>query len=98
MKEEAIVCVPHAQAGVGPLRVVYDLQGLLDAGRSCWTHRATAEVIVAAVVAVRKDSVGKPEDRRTGVNKRRGVQCVRFSSILRCIYLSSTSLKLNDTL
>lgn len=54
MQEEGVVPFPHAQAGVGPLGVVDDLERLLDAWRSGRADVATvvAMVIAGAVVAV----------------------------------------------
>lgn len=81
MKEEAVVSAAHAQASVGPLCVVDDLQRLLNARRSGWTHGAAA--MVRAVVAVRKDSIRKPVDRETGMN-----------NILMCVFFLNALLQL----
>ena len=65
MAEEAIVSVPGPEAGVRPLRVVDNLQRLLDARGGGWADVATvvAMVIVVAMVAFREDSIGVPGDR-----------------------------------
>jgi len=64
VEEEAVVGGPQAQAAVGPLAVVDDLQGLLDAGGR---GRADVAAVVAVVImAVRKTSIGIPEEEEEG--------------------------------
>jgi hypothetical protein len=60
VEEEAVVRGPEAQAGVGPLVVVDDLQGLLDAGGRGGADAAAVVAVVTVVGAVRDPAVGIP--------------------------------------